>query len=87
MAEYDDTNKGALFKKDGVKAEDWHDDYSGSINVDGSEYWIGAAIRESKNGQKYMKLNVRPKESKAPQIREQLAKPAPSDDFDDSIPF
>lgn len=87
MEQYDNTNKGVLFKEQGQKVEDWHDDYKGTIDVNGVEFWIGAAVRKSKAGVPYMKLNVRPKESKAPEIRQQMSKPSPADDFDDSVPF
>lgn len=89
MEQYDNTNKGVLFKEQGEKAEDWHDDYKGTIDVEGVEYWIGAAVRKSKAGTPYMKLNVRKKESKAPEIMQGMAQkqaePAPS--FEDDIPF
>ena len=92
MEQYDNKNKGVLFKEQGEKIEDWHDDYKGTIDIEGVEYWIGAAIRKSKAGVPYMKLNVRLKESKAPQIRAEMQQqPARAasvaDDFNDDIPF
>tara|TARA_S200002703_G_scaffold159819_2_gene174912 strand:+ start:648 stop:920 length:273 start_codon:yes stop_codon:yes gene_type:complete len=90
MEQYDNTNKGVLFKEQGEKAEEWHDDYKGTIDVEGVEYWIGAAVRKSKNGIPYMKLNLRKKESKAKEIEQGLAKqdPQPAHQFyDDDIPF
>ena len=60
--EYDNTNSGALFKND-KKEKDSHPDYRGSINVDGTEYWISAWIKEGKSG-KFMSLSVQPKEDK-----------------------
>ena len=63
MAEYDNTNSGALFKnKD--KETDKHPDYNGQINVGGTEYWLAAWIKKSKAGQTYMSLAVKPKDGK-----------------------
>jgi len=89
--QYDYTNKGVLFKEQGQKAEEWHDDYKGTIDIEGVEYWIGAAVRKSKAGIPYMKLNVRLKESKAAEIKESLDKPYANKHVDplpeDDIPF
>ena len=56
MSEYDDTNSGALFKVDQKKSEA-HPDMSGSINIDGTEYWLSAWFKDSKNGKKYISLS------------------------------
>jgi hypothetical protein len=37
--QYDNTNRGSLFKND-KKTEEKHPDLSGSINIEGMEYWI-----------------------------------------------
>jgi len=42
-------NDGAAFPVDS-KTEDWHDDYSGKIMVDGSMYWLGVRDMKSKAG-------------------------------------
>lgn len=83
MSDYDDTNRGALFKND-KKESDKHPDYKGSINVGGVDYWIASWIKTSGKGTKYMSLSVEPKET-AP------AKAAPKKqaarDDDQDIPF
>jgi len=57
--QYDNTNRGALFKnKD--KEKDEHPDYTGKLNVLGKDYWLAAWIKESKGGMKYMSLSVKP---------------------------
>ena len=53
MSDYDNTDKGALFKND-KKETDSHPDYKGSINVEGKEYWLSSWINTSKKGVKYM---------------------------------
>lgn len=59
---YDNTNSGALFKND-KKGVESRPDYNGSINVDGTDYWLSAWIKEGKSG-KFMSLAVKPKEGK-----------------------
>ena len=77
----DNTNSGAIFvnKK---KESDRHPDRTGTLNVEGREYWISGWINKSRSGETYMSLRVNPKDGQ-PQA------PAPSTDFneDDDIPF
>jgi len=68
MAEYDNNNRGALFKNK-KKETDNHPDYNGSIVVDGNEYWISSWLKTSKNGEKFMSLSVKPKQD-APRQRQ-----------------
>jgi len=60
MAEYDNTNRGVLFKND-KKEEEKHPDYRGNINIGGKEFWLDAWIKKSKAGVKFMSLSVKPK--------------------------
>jgi len=82
MTDYDDTNRGALFKND-RKEKDTHPDYRGNINVDGVKKDLAAWLKTSKNGVKYMSLSV--SDPYVPEKKE----PAPVDGvpFDDTIPF
>lgn len=81
MADYDNTNSGALFKN-AEKATDKHPDYRGTINVDGTEYWLSAWLKKSKAGATYMSLAVKVKEEKpAP------AKKSGFEDMKDDLPF
>jgi hypothetical protein len=54
--EYDNNNKGVLFKNN-KKETDKHPDYNGSINIDGTDYWLSAWINKDKNGNSYMSLS------------------------------
>lgn len=89
MTEYDDTDRGALFKNED-KQSDKHPDYKGNINVGGQEFWLSAWIKTSKKGQKFMSLSVKAKD--APKHNERgggPVRPAPqTDGFEDQdIPF
>ena len=86
--QYDDTNRGALFKNT-RKETDKHPDYKGSINVDGTEYWVSSWLKVSGKGEKYLSLSVQPKDSAPQQPQPKPAnKPAPpADDYDSDIPF
>lgn len=64
MADFDNTNRGALFKNE-RKEQESHADYRGSINVDGTDYWVSSWIKTSKNGQKFMSLSVKRKDGTA----------------------
>jgi uncharacterized protein (DUF736 family) len=82
MPQYDNTNRGALFKNDD-KESDNHPDYKGNINVGGKEFYLSAWIKESKAGKKYMSLSVQPKDERP------AAKPAAKASVvdDDENPF
>jgi uncharacterized protein (DUF736 family) len=91
MSQYDNTDRGVLFKNDD-KQGDSHPDYKGNINVNGTEFWLSAWIKTSdKTGKKFMSLSVKAKEQAQAQrpAAKPAAKPAPSgfDDMDDDIPF
>ncbi len=64
MADYDNTNRGVLFKND-RKDQDSHPDYKGSININGTEFWLSAWIKDGQKG-KFMSLAVKPKDAQAP---------------------
>lgn len=84
--EYDNTNRGVLFKND-RKEEDNHPDYKGSVNVDGVEFWLSAWIRDGKNG-KFMSLSVKPKEVRQQQPQRRAPPPRRhQEQYDDDIPF
>lgn len=74
---YNNTNQGVLFKND-KEGKEKRPDYKGTINVNGTEYWLAAWIKSSKSGSKYMSLAVQPKQAKG-------SKQAPADDLD--VPF
>jgi hypothetical protein len=84
MAEYDNTNRGVLFKNE-EKAQDSHADYQGNINVDGVEFWLNAWHKTGKNGKKFMSLSVKPKQRQTQE--RQTSHPSTIADMSDDIPF
>jgi uncharacterized protein (DUF736 family) len=81
--EYDNNNRGSLFKND-RKDDAKFPDYKGSINVDGIDYWLSAWIKISKDGNKFMSLSVKNKNADASLQPKKKVK----EEFDDlDMPF
>lgn len=83
---YDNTNRGALFREENRKS-DKHPEFSGTLNVEGREYYVDAWVNQAQSGRKYFSLSVKPKapakeSPRGPQQRQQ-----PQADLDDDIPF
>jgi len=83
MSDYEDTNRGAIFKND--KTADNQPDYTGKINVDGVEKRIALWIRESKSGNKYMSAAISDPQPAQSQPQGQPVTLAQA--VDDAIPF
>jgi hypothetical protein len=82
---YDNTNRGAIWKNRD-KTEDRHPDFKGSLNVEGTEYWVSAWKRkEGEPGNKpALSFSIKPKEERQPQAQERKSH---AQDMDDEIPF
>lgn len=81
MADFDSTNRGTLFSNE-KKTEERHPDLSGSINIEGVEYWLSGWKKKSKAGTGFLSLSVRPKQEQTRQISKPTNK-AKAEDFDD----
>lgn len=78
--------EGSLFVND-RKQTSQHPDFSGSLTLNGTEWWISAWNKQSKDGtRKYLSLSVRPKQQKSPPATTAAPKEE-SNDFDDRLPF
>jgi hypothetical protein len=88
---YDNTNSG-LLAKNKRKEKDTHPDYSGSVNVDGVEYWLSGWLKVGRDGskmagEKFFSLSLKRKDGQSA-VTLAPAAPAPAaPDFDDDIPF
>lgn len=96
-AQYDNSNRGALFKAREKKGEN-SPDYTGKLNVGGKDYDLSAWIKTSKAGEKYMSLSVREplkttfrprgySKDNNPEARQPPAFNDELPDFDSSVPF
>ena len=79
--EFDNTNRGVLFKNDKQGVET-RPDYNGKININGVEHWLAAWVKTSQKGTPFMSLSIGdPVEQKAP------AAPDIDIDLDEDVPF
>lgn len=85
MSDFDNTNRGALFRND-KQGNEKRPDYKGKVNVGGTDYRVSGWLRQSKDGQtKFLSLQVEPVEETAKPASK--AKPVADPAFDDEIPF
>ena len=63
MAFQQKPNRGSLFRNDD-KSKDEDRDYAGSINVEGREFWLSGWVNETKAGNKYLSLSIKPKDER-----------------------
>jgi len=85
--DYDNTNRGTLFKAKEKKSEK-SPDYTGTINVGGVEMRLSAWLKESKAGTKYFSLAVSEKDGQYES--KSNARPRSegrADPMNDDIPF
>lgn len=63
MTEYDNTNRGSIWKND-KKVKDTDPDFTGSVNVNGVEFWVNAWKRKQDANPKApaLSFSVKPKE-------------------------
>lgn len=84
MAEYDNTNRGALFTND--KGDNpKRPDMTGTLNIEGTDYRLSVWKREAKSGQTFLSIS-------AEVAQKQNGAPAPAQqpqqqNLNDEIPF
>lgn len=61
MAQYDNTNRGALFINDRKTPGSRQPDYKGSINIEGVEYWVSGWVKDTTRGE-IVSMSVEKKE-------------------------
>lgn len=85
--EFDNTNRGSIWKNDKKETEK-HPDFTGSLNVAGTEYWVSAWKRKPDANEKAPALSftVKLKEENSASNHEKPAEKS-FDNFDDGIPF
>ena len=87
--QYDNTNSG--FSRKAEKTEDWHDDFKGTIDVEGKAYFLGSRWYPAKDGKEgFFKHKLRAKtnqQDRAPQAPVASSAPAMPDDFAEDLPW
>lgn len=91
MADFDNTNRGSIWKNSNKKTET-HPDFTGSINIEGKDFWLSAwKPKEGANpNAPLLSFSVQPKEAKPEQAPAQAPAGTPVTQdvgFNDSIPF
>lgn len=84
-------NSGALFKNN-KKTTDNHPDETGTIMVDGKEYWVCSWDKVAKSGVVYRSLSIKSKEEAFKEAKKVVTKIGQetvgfADPFDGDIPF
>jgi hypothetical protein len=88
MSDYDNRNRGVLFRvDDDDKKSDRSPDLRGSLDVEGTEYWLSGWRKVSKNGVNYLSLSIQAKNADTAQPKKPAGGGARPQDFNDSIPF
>lgn len=55
--EYDNTNSGIMYRNP-RKEQDNHPDFAGTINIDGTEYWLSGWVKQAKEGSKLAERGI-----------------------------
>lgn len=94
---YDNTNSGMMARNE-RRTTDKHPEFSGSINVEGTDYWLSAWVNEGKpggklEGKKYFSIKINRKESQTPASGgggggvQRMERPSYGNIESDDIPF
>jgi len=90
MAEFDNTNRGSIWKNE-KKEKDTHPDFTGSLNVNGVEYWVSAWKRKEGAAAKApaLSFSIKPKDEQpqSQHVDKTRAGASRNQDMDDEIPF
>ena len=83
---YDNTNRGQLWRND-KKTTDKHPDLTGTLNADGTDYWVSAWTRRPDANPKApaLSFSIKPKDLEA--SRPALVAAGVVQQLDDDIPF
>jgi hypothetical protein len=91
---YDNTNRGSIWKNKKKREGKQDADFTGSLNVNGVEFWVNAWKRkdDASADAPALSFSIRPKEDQGQQPAPNRADPISSGrslmaDMDDDIPF
>jgi hypothetical protein len=88
MADYDDKNRGSIWKNE-KKTTDKHPDFTGSLNVDGKDYWVSAWRRKEGASDRApaLSFSVKPKDGKPMDAQPGQVRTQTGNDMNDEIPW
>ena len=88
MSNYDNTNRGSIWKNDD-KQKDTHPDFKGSLDVNGVEYWVSAWKRKEGANPKApaLSFSIQPKEQATQESTSQSSQSFQQPEYEDDIPF
>jgi uncharacterized protein (DUF736 family) len=90
MAYEQKDNSGSLFQNKEKRSENFPD-YSGSVRIEGADWWISGWRKTSKDGKPYLSLSVKRKDGTADRPAETVVKQVrqhfPDAQLDDDLPF
>lgn len=92
---YDNTNRGSIWKNKKMREGKQDADFTGSLNVNGVEFWVNAWKRkeDASPDAPALSFSIRPKEDQGQQPAKRAdpissgRAPARQNDMDDDIPF
>lgn len=81
--EYDNNNRGSIWKNDKKETEK-HPDFTGSLNVNGVDFWVSAWKRRADQNEKApaLSFSIKAKDDTAP-----VKASTHISDIDDDVPF
>lgn len=85
--QFDGTNRG-IISKNTRKELETHPDIKGTLNVDGTEYWLDGWLKQRTDGTGlFYSLSVKPKNAPAAAAKPAQKAAPQMADIDDDIPF
>ena len=89
MTQYDETNRGSCWPNKKKRPDKKDPDFTGSINVDGHDYWFDAwrKAEGAKENAPSLSFRVRRKDSKPVKAEATAPRRSIKDDLDDEVPF
>lgn len=97
--QFDNSNRGVLFVNNKKAEGSNQPDRTGSLNVDGVEYFLDGWLKKSQSGQPFMSVSIKRKDKQPEQQQAPRPASAPAprqaapantggfEDMDDDIPF
>lgn len=87
MADYDNTNRGML-SANTRREKDTQPEYTGSLNVEGVEYWLNGWIKERKDGSgKFFSISIKKKEDSGKRYSAPASNRPLAAELNDEVPF